>query len=173
MNSANQETLKATNREWVGLVALALPCLLYSMDLTALNLAAPKISAALRPTNTELLWIVDIYGFVLAGALIPMGVLGDLIGRRRLLLIGAAAFGCASVLAAFAPSVEALIAARAILGLAAATLAPSTLSLLRCMFLDQKQRTFAVGVWVASFSAGGAIGPLISGVLLQFFWWGS
>jgi DHA2 family multidrug resistance protein-like MFS transporter len=152
---------------------LALPCLLYSMDLTVLNLAVPKLSAALRPTSTELLWIVDIYGFVLAGALIPMGVLGDRIGRRRLLMIGAAAFGCASVLAAFAASVETLIAARALLGLAAATLAPATLSLLRCMFLDPKQRTFAVGVWIASFSAGAAIGPLIGGVLLQFFWWGS
>jgi DHA2 family multidrug resistance protein-like MFS transporter len=164
---------KATSREWFGLAVLALPCLLYSMDLTVLNLAVPKLSAALRPTNTELLWIVDIYGFVLAGALIPMGVLGDRIGRRRLLLIGAAAFGCASVLAAFAPNVGALIAARALLGLAAATLAPSTLSLLRSMFLDPKQRTFAVGVWIASFSAGGAIGPLIGGALLQFFWWGS
>jgi DHA2 family multidrug resistance protein-like MFS transporter len=171
--SSNPEIPKATAREWVGLVVLALPCLLYSMDLTVLNLAVPKLTAALRPTNTELLWIVDIYGFVLAGALIPMGVLGDRIGRRRLLLLGAAAFGCASVLAAFAPSVEALIAARALLGLAAATLAPSTLSLLRSMFLDPKQRTFAVGVWIASFSAGGAIGPLIGGGLLQFFWWGS
>jgi DHA2 family multidrug resistance protein-like MFS transporter len=173
MNSTNSETPKATNREWFGLAVLALPCLLYSMDLTVLNLAVPKLSAALRPTNTELLWIVDIYGFVLAGALIPMGVLGDRVGRRRLLLIGAAAFGCASVLAAFAQSVEALIATRALLGLSAATLAPSTLSLLRSMFLDPKQRTFAVGVWIASFSAGGAIGPLIGGVLLQFFWWGS
>ena len=152
---------------------LALPCLLYSMDLTVLNLAVPKLSAALRPSSTELLWIVDIYGFVLAGALIPMGVLGDRIGRRQLLLIGAAAFGCASVFAAFASSVGGLIAARALLGLAAATLAPSTLSLLRSMFLDPKQRTFAVGVWIASFSAGGAIGPLIGGMLLQFFWWGS
>jgi DHA2 family multidrug resistance protein-like MFS transporter len=143
------------------------------MDLTVLNLAVPKLSVALRPSSTELLWIVDIYGFVLAGALIPMGVLGDRVGRRRLLLIGAAAFGCASVLAAFAQSVETLIAARALLGLAAATLAPSTLSLLRSMFLDPKQRTFAVGVWIASFSAGGAIGPLIGGALLQFFWWGS
>ncbi len=173
MITPSPEVPKATSREWLGLAVLALPCLLYSMDLTVLNLAVPKLSAALRPTSTELLWIVDIYGFVLAGALIPMGVLGDRIGRRRLLLIGAAAFGCASVLAAFAPSVEALIAARALLGLAAATLAPSTLSLLRSMFLDPKQRTFAVGVWIASFSAGGAIGPLIGGVLLQFFWWGS
>jgi MFS transporter, DHA2 family, multidrug resistance protein len=173
MNSPSPVLPKATRRQWIGLAALALPCLLYSMDLTVLNLAVPKLSAALRPTNTELLWIVDIYGFVLAGALVPMGVLGDRIGRRRLLLIGAAAFGCASVLAAFAPSVTTLIAARAFLGLAAATLAPSTLSLLRSMFLDPKERTFAVGVWIASFSAGGAIGPVIGGVLLHFFWWGS
>jgi DHA2 family multidrug resistance protein-like MFS transporter len=173
VSSLSPEIPKATSREWVGLSVLALPCLLYAMDLTVLNLAVPKLTAALRPTSTELLWIVDIYGFVLAGALIPMGVLGDRIGRRRLLLIGAVTFGCASVLAALAPSVAALIAARALLGLAAATLAPSTLSLLRCMFLDPKQRTFAVGVWIASFSAGGAIGPLIGGVLLQFFWWGS
>jgi MFS transporter, DHA2 family, multidrug resistance protein len=173
MSTPSPEVPKATSREWVGLAVLALPCLLYAMDLTVLNLAVPKLTAALRPTSAELLWIVDIYGFVLAGALIPMGVLGDRIGRRRLLLIGAAAFGGASVLAAFAPSVETLIAARALLGLAAATLAPSTLSLLRCMFLDPKQRTFAVGVWIASFSAGGAIGPVIGGVLLQFFWWGS
>jgi DHA2 family multidrug resistance protein-like MFS transporter len=173
MSAPNPEVPQATSREWVGLAVLALPCLLYAMDLTVLNLAVPKLSAALRPTSTELLWIVDIYGFVLAGALIPMGVLGDRIGRRRLLLVGAAAFGCASVLAAFALNVEALIAARALLGLAAATLAPSTLSLLRSMFLDPKQRTFAVGVWIASFSAGGAIGPLIGGVLLQFYWWGS
>ena len=173
MPGTNPEPTKATNREWCGLAVLALPCLLYSMDLTVLNLAVPKLSADLRPTNTELLWIVDIYGFVLAGALIPMGVLGDRIGRRRLLLIGAVAFGCVSVLAAFAPTVETLIAARALLGLAAATLAPSTLSLLRSMFLDPKQRTFAIGVWISSFSAGGAVGPLIGGVLLQFFWWGS
>ncbi len=173
MSSQAPEVRKASKREWIGLAVLALPCLLYSMDLTVLNLAVPKLTAALRPTSAELLWIVDIYGFVLAGALIPMGVLGDRIGRRRLLMIGAAAFGCASVLAAFAASVEALIAARALLGLAAATLAPSTLSLLRCMFLDPIERTFAIGVWIASFSAGGTIGPLIGGLLLQFFWWGS
>jgi DHA2 family multidrug resistance protein-like MFS transporter len=164
---------RAGRREWLGLAVIALPCMLYSMDLTVLNLAVPRLIADLQPSSTQLLWIVDIYGFVLAGALIPMGVLGDRIGRRRLLLIGAAAFGAASLLAAFAPSVDALIATRALLGLAAATLAPSTLSLLRSMFLDPKQRTFAIGVWIASFSAGGAIGPLIGGVLLHFFWWGS
>jgi DHA2 family multidrug resistance protein-like MFS transporter len=120
---------RAGRREWLGLAVIALPCMLYSMDLTVLNLAVPRLTADLQPSSTQLLWIVDIYGFVLAGALIPMGVLGDRIGRRRLLLIGAAAFWAASVLAAFAPSVEALIATRALLGLAAATLAPVASSL--------------------------------------------
>src|SRR6266550_5036569 len=128
----------AGRREWVALAVIALPCLLYSMDLTVLYLALPKLSADLEPTSTQLLWITDIYGFLLAGLLITMGTLGDRIGRRRLLLIGAAAFGAASVLAAFSRSAEMLIAARAILGVAGATLAPSTLSLIRNMFLDER-----------------------------------
>jgi DHA2 family multidrug resistance protein-like MFS transporter len=164
---------KASRREWIGLAVIALPCLLYSMDLTVLNLAIPELSADLEPTSTQLLWIVDIYGFLLAGALITMGTLGDRIGRRRLLLIGACAFGVASVLASLAPTAEFLIAARGVLGIAGATLAPSTLSLIRNMFHDQQQRTFAIGIWAASFSVGAAIGPLIGGVLLQHFWWGS
>ena len=143
------------------------------MDLTVLNLAVPHLSADLKPSSSELLWIVDIYGFLLAGSLITMGTLGDRIGRRRLLLIGAGAFGIASVLAAFSTSAEMLIAARALLGVAGGTLAPSTLSLIRNMFLDPKQRTVAIGVWVTSFSAGAAIGPLLGGVLLERFWWGS
>jgi DHA2 family multidrug resistance protein-like MFS transporter len=124
-------------------------------------------------SSTQLLWITDIYGFLLAGSLVTMGTLGDRIGRRRLLLAGAAAFGAASVLAALSTSAEMLIAARALLGVAGATLAPSTLSLLRSMFADPRQRTVAIGVWIASFSAGGAIGPLAGGVLLERFWWGS
>jgi DHA2 family multidrug resistance protein-like MFS transporter len=152
---------------------LALPCLLYSMDLTVLYMAVPKLSAALHPSGVQLLWITDIYGFMLAGLLLTMGSLGDRIGRRRLLLIGAAAFGAASLLAAFSSSAPMLIAARALLGIAGATLAPSTLSLLRSMFVDDAQRTFAIGVWVASFSLGAAIGPLVGGALLQQFWWGS
>src|SRR5438067_7996943 len=164
---------KATKREWMGLAVLALPCLLYSMDLTVLNLAVPSLSAQLRPSGIQLLWIIDIYGFVLAGALITMGTLGDRIGRRRLLLIGAAAFGVASILAAFSRSATMLIAARAVLGLAGATLAPSTLSLIRNMFLDAGQRAVAVGVWISSYSAGAVIGPPRGGLLLQHFWWGS
>jgi DHA2 family multidrug resistance protein-like MFS transporter len=164
---------KATRREWIGLAVIALPCLLYSMDLTVLNLAVPRLSADLQPSSAQLLWIIDIYGFLTAGSLITMGTLGDRIGRRRLLLIGAAAFGVTSVIAAFSTSAEMLIATRALLGIAGATLAPSTLSLIRNMFLDPHQRRVAIGVWVTSYSVGAAIGPLIGGVLLEYFWWGS
>ncbi len=143
------------------------------MDLTVLNLALPALSEALHPTSTQLLWIVDIYGFALAGSLITMGALGDRIGRRRLLMFGAGAFGAASVFAAFANSAEMLIVARAVLGVAAATLAPSTLSLLRNMFNDPKERTTAIGIWSAGFAAGAAIGPLVGGVLITQFWWGA
>jgi DHA2 family multidrug resistance protein-like MFS transporter len=166
-------TPRAGRREWIGLAVIALPCLLYSMDLTVLFLAVPHLSADLQPSGAQLLWITDIYGFLLAGSLITMGTLGDRIGRRRLLLIGAAAFGAASILAAFSTSAELLIAARALLGVAGATLAPSTLSLLRSMFQDPRQRTLAIAVWITSFSAGAAIGPLAGGVLLERFWWGS
>jgi len=143
------------------------------MDLTVLYLALPKLTADLHPTSTQLLWITDIYGFFLAGLLITMGTFGDRIGRRRLLLSGAVAFGTASAFAAFSTSAEMLIVARAVLGVAAATLAPSTLSLIRNMFLDEGQRTIAVGIWIASFSVGAAVGPLVGGALLEFFWWGS
>jgi DHA2 family multidrug resistance protein-like MFS transporter len=145
---------KASRREWIGLGVLALPCMVYAMDLTVLNLALPAISAALRPSASQLLWIVDIYGFLVAGFLITMGTLGDRIGRRKLLLAGAAAFGAASLVAAWSDSAEMLIAMRALLGVAGATLAPSTMSLIRNMFHDEHERQFAIGVWIASFSAG-------------------
>jgi DHA2 family multidrug resistance protein-like MFS transporter len=164
---------RAGRREWTGLAVLALACLLYAMDLTVLHLAVPSLSADLRPSSAQLLWITDIYGFMVAGFLITMGTLGDRIGRRRLLLTGAAAFGVVSVLAAVATSPGQLIAARALLGIAGATLAPSTLSLLFSMFPDPRQRQTAIGIWITSFSAGGAIGPVLGGVLLERFWWGS
>jgi DHA2 family multidrug resistance protein-like MFS transporter len=166
-------TERATRREWAGLIVIALPCLVYAMDLTVLNLAVPEITADLRPSSAQLLWIVDVYGFLVAGSLITMGTLGDRIGRRRLLLIGASAFGAASLLAAFATTPSMLIAARALLGIAGGTLAPSTLSLIRVMFRDPQQRTVAIGVWITSFSLGAAIGPLAGGALLELFWWGS
>jgi DHA2 family multidrug resistance protein-like MFS transporter len=163
----------ATRREWLALAILALPCLVYAMDLTVLNLALPAISADLHPTSTQLLWIVDIYGFMVAGALITMGSLGDRLGGRRILLAGAVAFAAASVLAALATSAAMLIAARAVLGLAGATIAPSTLALIRVLFRDATQRTAAIGIWVASYSAGAAIGPLAGGALLEVAPWGA
>jgi DHA2 family multidrug resistance protein-like MFS transporter len=165
--------VRAGRREWCGLAVLGLPTLLVSMDLTVLQLAVPQLSAGLQPSSSQLLWIVDIYGFMVAGSLITMGTLGDRIGRRRLLLIGAAGFGAASVLAAFSTSAAMLIAARALLGLAGATLLPSTLALIRNMFVDPRQRALSIGVWAAVFSAGTAIGPVVGGVLLDEFWWGS
>jgi DHA2 family multidrug resistance protein-like MFS transporter len=164
---------RATRREWLGLAVLLLPTLLIVMDLTVLHLAVPHLSAALQPSSAQLLWIVDIYGFLIAGSLITMGTLGDRIGRRRLLLIGAAAFGVASILAAFSPTAELLILSRALLGIAGATLMPSTLALISTMFRDPQQRSVAIGIWISGFSAGSAIGPLVGGALLEFFWWGS
>jgi DHA2 family multidrug resistance protein-like MFS transporter len=164
---------RATRREWIGLAVIALPCLLASMDLTVLYLAVPALSRDLEPSSTQLLWITDIYGFLIAGFLVTMGTLGDRIGRRRLLLIGATFFGLASVLAAFSSTPEMLIATRALLGVAGATLAPSTLSLIRNMFLDPQERTAAIGIWATSFSVGAALGPLFGGFLLEAFWWGA
>ena len=164
---------KAGRREWLGLAVISIPCMLYSMDLTVLNLAAPRLSAELRPTSTQFLWMMDIYGFLIAGSLITMGTLGDRIGRRKLLFIGATVFGLVSVLAAFSRNAETFIVSRALLGVAAATLAPSTLSLIRNMFVDPRERTTAIGIWVASFSTGAALGPLLGGLLLTHFWWGS
>jgi MFS transporter, DHA2 family, multidrug resistance protein len=164
---------KATQREWIGLAVLALAALAYVMDLTVLHLAVPKMSEDLQPSSSQLLWIIDIYGFFVAGALITMGTLGDRIGRRRLLLVGAAAFAITSVFAAFSTSPEMLIVSRAALGIAGATLAPSTLALIFFMFQDPGERTVAIGVWIGAFSAGSAIGPVLGGIALEFFWWGS
>jgi MFS transporter, DHA2 family, multidrug resistance protein len=164
---------RAGRREWIGLSVLALACLMYVMDLTVLHLAIPSISADLKPSSAQLLWIIDIYGFMVAGFLVTMGTLGDRIGRRRLLLIGATAFGFVSLLAAFSVSAEMLIVSRALLGIAGATLAPSTLSLIFSMFQDPGQRSRAIAIWISAFSAGSAIGPVLGGILLEHFWWGS
>jgi PPOX class probable F420-dependent enzyme len=144
--AAKEAPHKAGRREWIGLTVIALPCVLYSMDLTVLHLAVPQLSAQLQPSSAELVWIIDIFGFLVAGSLVTMGTLGDGIGRRRLVLVGAAAFGVASVIAAFSSSAEMLIATRALLGVAGATLAPSTMSLIRNMFHDSRQFTTAIGV---------------------------
>jgi DHA2 family multidrug resistance protein-like MFS transporter len=163
----------ADRRDWAGLAVLVLPCLLVSMDTHVLNLAVPMIVADLRPGGAQLLWILDGYVFLVAGSLLAMGALGDRIGRRRLLLIGVNLFAAASLAAGFAPSAGALIAARVAMGLAGASLMPSTLALIRGMFTDRRQRVTALGVWAASFSLGGLLAPVVGGLLLQRFWWGS
>ena len=173
MQSTEYAPPRAGRREWIGLAALALPLLLVSMDVSVLYFTVPFISRDLAPSSTEQLWIFDIYGFVLAGLLITMGGIGDRIGRRRLLLIGAVGFSAASALAAWSASAEMLIAARAILGIAGATIMPSTLALIRNMFHDERQRATAISVWTATLTAGISLGPIVSGLLLEHFWWGS
>lgn len=165
--------LRAGRREWIGLAVLALPTLLVSLDTFVMLLALPHLSADLGAGSTQQLWILDIYGFMVAGFLVTMGTLGDRIGRRKLLLIGAAAFGVASVLAAYSTSPAMLIAARALLGIAGATLTPSTLALITNLFRDPKQRAGAVGIWAGCFTVGAIIGPLVGGAMLEHFWWGS
>ncbi|MBA3293205.1 MAG: MFS transporter [Geodermatophilaceae bacterium] len=172
--STNTEPARmAGRREWLGLTVLALPTLLLSLDMSVLYIALPNLSADLGAGGTEQLWIMDIYGFMIAGFLITMGTLGDRIGRRKLLMIGASAFGIASVLAAYSPNVEALIIARALLGIAGATLMPSTLALISNMFNDPHQRGVAISVWISCFMGGMTVGPLVGGALLENFWWGS
>ncbi|WP_110470680.1 MFS transporter [Williamsia limnetica] len=160
-------------KEWLGLVVLAFAVLLIAIDATVLDIALPFLSADLEPTSTQLLWIIDVYSFAVAGLLITMGNLGDRIGRRRLLLIGAAGFGIASLLAACAVSAEMLIAARVLQGISGATLMPATLGLIRTIFKDPRQRVTAIGVWSAMAGGGAAGGPLLGGWLLEHFWWGS
>jgi DHA2 family multidrug resistance protein-like MFS transporter len=170
------ETLDAPRaglREWLALGVLMLPVLLTSIDNTVLSFALPQVSTALHPTGEQMLWLVDIYPLMLAGLLVAMGSLGDRIGRRRLLLIGAVGFGIASVCAAFSPSAEALFASRALLGVFGATLMPSTLSLIRNIFTHGDDRRLAIATWAAMFAGGAALGPVVGGWLLEHFWWGS
>ncbi|MFG1616977.1 MFS transporter [Nonomuraea wenchangensis] len=161
-----------TNK-WSCLAIACLATLLLSLDFTVLHLALPRLTADLGASSTQLLWIGDVYGFALAGLLVTMGNLGDRIGRKRLLLIGAAAFGAASALTAYAPNPELLIAARVLLGVAGATIMPSTLSIVRNVFTEPRERTAAVGVWSGMSAVGFAVGPVVGGLLLDHFWWGS
>lgn len=173
MFELNPPSPRAGAREWAALAVLVLAVTLLAIDGTVLSLAVPALSASLDPTANQLLWIGDIYSFALAGLLITMGNLADKIGRKKLLLIGAVGFGIASALAAFAPNAETLIAARAILGISGATLMPSTLSIVRHMFAVPKERTRAIAIWSAGAAGGAALGPLVGGILLEHFWWGS
>ncbi|HET6666125.1 MAG TPA: MFS transporter [Intrasporangium sp.] len=166
------ETSPST-RQWVALAVLALTALLLSLDVSVLYLALPDLSADLGASTTQQLWMLDIYSFVLAGFLVTMGAVGDRVGRKRLLLIGAVAFGIASACAAYASSPGQLIFWRAVLGVAGATLMPSTMGLIRTIFTDEKSMMTAIGIWFSCFMGGMAVGPLVGGLLLQHFWWGS
>ena len=164
---------KAGPRQWASLVVLMLPVLLVSVNNTALSFALPAISQGLHPTASQLLWIVDVYPLILAALLIPMGSLGDRMGRRKMLMIGSTGFGLVSLFAAFAPTAEWLLAARVGIAVFGSMLLPATLSLLRSVFRDDRQRTLAIAIWTAGFSAGAALGPIAGGFLLNHFWWGS
>ena len=164
---------RAGRKEWTALGVLMLPLALVSMDVSVLYFAIPYISQDLAPSATQQLWVLDMYGFVLAGLLIPMGALGDRVGRRKLVLAGAALFAVASAAAAYAHTAELLIAARALLGVGGAALMPSTLGVIRNLFHDDRQRGRAVGLWTAVMTAGISLGPVVSGLLLEHFWWGS
>ncbi|MER5361161.1 MFS transporter [Streptomyces sp. NPDC002785] len=158
---------------WIALAVLVLAVLLVAVDATVLGLATPYLTEDLKPSGTQLLWIGDVYSFVIAGLLVSMGSLGDRIGRKKLLLTGAVAFGAVSVLNAYASTPEMMILARALLGVAGATLMPSTLALIRNLFHDPRERSLAIGIWGAMASAGAAVGPVVGGFLLEHFWWGS
>ncbi|MFF4936001.1 MFS transporter [Micromonospora sp. NPDC000729] len=164
---------RAGRREWIGLAMLALPALLLSVDASVLFLALPQLSTDLGATGVEQLWIIDVYAFLTAGFLITMGGLGDRIGRRRILLVGAAAFGLMSLLAAYSTTPEMLILARALMGVAGATVMPSALALISNMFRDPQQMGLAIAVFIGCFMGGAAVGPVVGGAMLTSFWWGS
>ncbi|WP_149827213.1 MFS transporter [Streptomyces tailanensis] len=166
------ETEKRPGR-WLALSVLVLAVLLVAVDATVLGLATPYISEDLKPSGVQLLWIGDVYSFVIAGLLVSAGSLGDRVGRKKLLLLGATAFGAISVLNAYATTPELMIVARALLGVAGATLMPATLALIRNLFHDSRERSLAIGIWGATASAGTAVGPVVGGFLLEHFWWGS
>ncbi|NIJ55411.1 MFS transporter [Dyadobacter arcticus] len=149
---------KAGRREWAALAILIIPTLLVSVDMTVTYLALPVLSIGLKPSSTQLLWITDIFGFMNAGLLIVMGSLGDRLGMRKVLLWGAFAFSVSSVMAAFAPSAFWLIIARGIMGIGGAAILPTVLSLIRNMFVNESERTFAMGLYTTCFSSGTMLG---------------
>jgi len=173
MKNASPTIDGSSLRAWLGLVVVLGPVLLVSMDGSILFLAMPRISQALGPSADQALWILDVYGFAVGSLLIAFGNLGDRYGRLRLLMAGATVFGLASAAAAFAPTAGLLIAARACMGIAGATLLPSALAVLSELFTEPRCRAQAIGVFAAAFAAGFAVGPVIGGVLLERFWWGS
>lgn len=161
------------SRQWLTLMAILMVYIPVAIDATVLHVAAPTLSVALGTSGNELLWIIDIYSLVMAGMVLPMGALGDKIGFKRLLLLGSGIFGLASLAAAFSPTALTLIASRALLAIGAAMIVPATLAGIRTTFSEARHRNMALGLWAAVGSGGAAFGPLVGGMLLEHFYWGS
>ncbi|MEU9835566.1 MFS transporter [Streptosporangium sp. NPDC048047] len=158
---------------WSVLALLCFSLLLIAVDATVLHIAVPALTSALEPSSVELLWIIDAYSLVVAPLLLTFGTLGDRHGRKRLVLAGYLVFGVASAAAAFAPTPLTLISARVLLGVGGAMIMPATLSIIRQVFTDRRERALALGVWSAVAAAGAAVGPVIGGLLVEHFWWGA
>lgn len=167
------QTHPTTSRRWLVLAIVSAALLLIVIDMTVLYTALPRLTHDLHASASQKLWIVNIYALVVSGLLLGMGTLGDRLGHKRLFLSGLALFGLASLAAAYSPTPAALIAARAFLGVAAAMMMPATLSLIRITFADERERAVAIGIWAAVASGGAAFGPVVGGLLLEHFWWGS
>lgn len=167
------ETTRFKEKRWWGLSVLMLPVLLVTVDNTVLGFALPKIAEALRPSASQQLWMIDAYSLVLAGLLVSMGSLGDRLGHRKMLFIGCCGFAVVSVITAYSATAAQLIAGRACMGIFGAMLMPSTLALIRSVFDDREERRLAVAIWATTLTVGSALGPLVGGVLLQFFDWGA
>ncbi|MFC7306955.1 MFS transporter [Streptomyces monticola] len=158
---------------WVILIVLCVSLAIVAIDSTVLHVAVPAVTEDLKPGPIQLLWIVDSYPLVCASLLILFGTLGDRVGRRKVLLLGYGFFGVASAMAALAHDPQILIAARALLGLGGAMIMPATLSIVRQVFPDRRERALAIGIWSAVAAVGAAAGPLLGGFLLEHFWWGA
>lgn len=160
-------------KRWLVLAVVSSALFLIVIDMTVLYTALPVLTQALSASASEKLWIVNAYPLVVAGLLPGLGTLGDRLGHKQMFMAGLVVFGAASIAAAFAPSPELLIAARAALAVGAAMMMPATLSLIRLTFTDERERALAIGIWAAVASGGAALGPVVGGLLLEYFWWGS
>lgn len=168
-----QTIAPAAPGRWLVLAIVSSALLLIVVDMTVLYTALPRLTHDLGVTAASKLWIVNIYALVVSGLLLGMGTLGDRLGHKRLFMMGLAVFGAASLAAAYSPNAAALVAARAVLAVGAAMMMPATLSILRLTFADERERAVAIGVWASVASGGAALGPVIGGLLLEHFWWGS
>lgn len=163
----------ADPRRWLVLGIVSIALLLIVVDMTVLYTALPRLTHELGVTASEKLWIVNVYGLVVSGLLLGMGTLGDRLGHKRLFMMGLVVFGVASLAAAYSPAAVPLIAARVLLAVGAAMMMPATLSIIRLTFAQERERAVAIGIWASVASGGAALGPVVGGVLLEHFWWGS